>query len=635
MCGIAGVFSGSGDGSAVRGMLDALAHRGPDDSGVWLGGNGLEIGQRRLSIIDLSPAGHQPMASHDGRFQIVFNGEIYNYQALRRELESIAHRQWRGTSDTEVLLAAFEAWGVSEALARAHGMFALAAWDEARQELVLARDRFGEKPLYFGWIGTQFAFASEMKAFAGLRGWSPRLSPSAIAGFLDSGYVQGAQSAVQGIWRLPPGSVLRLPAGALHSPMQWDEIAGRLAYFWRLADEVGRARAEPFTGSVEEAVAELAQHLRDAVAACMVADVPVGAFLSGGIDSTAVVATMQRLSPRPVKTFSIGFEQPEFDEAPFARAIAAHLGTEHHELYVGPRDALGIIPQLARIFDEPFADQSQLPTLLVSRLAGRHVKVSLSGDAGDELFGGYGRYAAIGSLWRGVGWMPAPLRMLSATAARGASKIARAGSARTLAFRIERLADRVGVRDIESMRRQFIGGATRHGRTAGGGSGHAPPASGQSVLRRLMLADQLDYLTDDILVKLDRASMAASLESRVPLLAPALVRFSWRLPDAFLNRGGIGKIVLREVLATLVPPALWARPKQGFAPPVAHWLRSELRDWAEALLEKPALESLGVLDAAGVLDDWRRHQRGDGDYSYSLWNVLMLLAWKHEFGVSA
>jgi len=635
MCGIAGLFNGRGDGAAVRGMLDALSHRGPDDSGVWFDGEGLELGHRRLSIIDLSPTGHQPMASHDGRFQIVFNGEIYNYQALRRELEAIEARTWRGTSDTEVLLAAFGAWGVPATLARAQGMFAFAAWDGLRRELVLARDRFGEKPLYFGWIGKQFAFASEIKAFSALPGWSPRVAPSAIEGFLDSGYVQGPQSAIQGLWRLPPGSVLRLDAAAMRASLGWEEIARRLEYYWRLPDEVARARTDLFDGSFDEAVAELSRQIREAVAACTVSDVPVGAFLSGGIDSTAVVATMQQLSSRPIKSFSIGFEQREFDEAPFARAIAAHLGTDHHELYVGASDAAAVIPQLARTFDEPFADQSQIPTLLVSRLAGRHVKVSLSGDAGDELFGGYGRYAAIGSLWRGVGWMPAPLRMLSATAARGASLLARAGRARSLGFRIARLADRVGVEDLDAMRRQFIGGASRRRLASVDGAGPPPSTAGLSVLRQLMLADQQDYLVDDILVKLDRASMASSIESRVPLLAPDLVRFSWRLPDAFLQRGGTGKLVLRGVLATLVPTDLWARPKQGFAPPLALWLRAELREWAEALLDRQALESLPMLDASAVLEDWRRHQHGDGDYSYSLWNVLMLLAWKHEFRVAS
>jgi len=616
-------------------MLDAIAHRGPDDSGVWIGANGLELGHRRLSIIDLSPTGHQPMPSHDGRFQIVFNGEIYNYAALRSELEALGARPWRGTSDTEVLLAAFEAWGVVGALERAQGMFAFAAWDQARQELVLARDRFGEKPLYFGWVGKRLCFASEIKALAAIPGWSPKLSAAAAVGFLETGYVHGPQSAIEGIWRLPQGSVLRLRADALDSPMRWEQIAPQLEFYWQLPQEVARARSNPFTGSFDEAVAELGTHLRDAVAACMVSDVPVGAFLSGGVDSTTVVATMQALSRGPVKTFSIGFEQPEFDEAPFARRIAEHLGTEHHELYVGAKDALAVVPKLPRLFDEPFADQSQIPTLLVSQLAGRHVKVSLSGDAGDELFGGYGRYAAIDSLWRSVGWMPRPLRRLSANASRGTSALARAGGARNLAFRIDRLADRIGVENVEAMRLQFIGGTTRRARAVAQVAQAPLPAAGMSVLRQLMYADQLDYLPDDILVKLDRATMAASIESRVPLLAPALVRFAWRLPDAYLRQGGSGKLVLRKLLSTLVPEALWNRPKQGFAPPLGHWLRAELREWSQSLLRRQELESLGVLDVDGVLSDWDKHQRGDGDYGYSLWNVLMLLAWKQEFGVSA
>jgi asparagine synthase (glutamine-hydrolysing) len=644
MCGIAGLVDPSSAArTSMSMMLDRLSHRGPDDGGIWSDPEtGMTLGHRRLSIVDLSAAGHQPMVSASGRLVLSYNGEIYNHGDLRAELERAGNAPaWRGHSDTEVLLAGFEAWGIDATLGRCNGMFALALWDTHRRTLTLARDRMGEKPLYFGWVGGQFAFASELKAMWRLPGWSPRMDDESIASFLTSGYVRGPHSAVEGIYRLPPGCHLSLDLDRLRQPCDWEQLVPGLRHYWSLPVVAAQGLATPVHG-IDEAMDAFECLLRDAVAIRMAADVPLGAFLSGGIDSSLVTALMQAQSTRPVRTFSIGFDSADFDEAPHASAIASHLGTAHTELYVGAGDALALVPQLAETFDEPFADHSQIPTMLVSALARRQVTVALSGDGGDELFAGYGRYFAIERLWRLLGPMPRLARsgaapLLAATArALGPFRQSRAADA-PLSLRLNRLAQRMRAKDVDALRLAFISGAgaveiaSRIAHPRDLRHCIASPHIG-GTLRRLMFGDQADYLPDDILHKVDRASMAYGLEARVPLLDHRVVELSWRLPDQLLASRGVGKLVLRRLLERLVPRTLFDRPKQGFAPPMGQWLRGPLRDWAESMLAPEALRELPMLDSRRVRSLWAAHLNGRVDAGQPLWVVLMLADWRRRIG---
>lgn len=637
MCGIAGLLDPSDSALSLVGqMLNRLAHRGPDDNGTWRDGtDGMTLGHRRLAIVDLSPAGHQPMVSASRRHVLVYNGEIYNHIELRHDLDSAGvPMAWQGNSDTETLLAAIDAWGVEAALERCNGMFAFALWDRQQHCLVLARDRMGEKPLYFGWIAGRFTFASELKAFACLPGWAPRIHMPAATAFLRTGYVHGFESAVAGIFRLPPGCLLRLSLGELQEPKDAAWLTSRLEPYWSLASVAAKGMAQPIQDA-DEATRQLEALLHEAVAMRMVADVPLGAFLSGGIDSSLITALMQAQSGRPVRTFSIGFHEPRFDEAPFARAVARHLGTEHTELYVDARTALDLVPSLADTFDEPFADFSQLPTLLVSQLARRHVTVALTGDAGDELFAGYQRYFAILGLWRILRPLPWPLRRGAATACRAAARVLAplslgSGPSGSLPFRFSRLAERLAVPDVDAMRLSFIGGAG-HARVVP----NTPVPSPASIalhdpLRQLMLGDQADYLPDDILFKVDRAAMAHGLETRVPLLDHRVVALSWRLATPLLATDGKGKQPLRRILEKHVPSNMFDRPKQGFSPPMDTWLRGPLREWAEARLSEGSLRELPMLDAGEVRAIWKAHVGGRMDAAYILWNVLMLADWRER-----
>jgi asparagine synthase (glutamine-hydrolysing) len=642
MCGIAGLLDHSDAARAtVASMLAAIAHRGPDDEGIWIdAGSGIAFGHRRLSIIDTSAAGHQPMPSASGRFVVTYNGEIYNYPELRDALEREgAAPNWSGHSDTEVILAGLEAWGIEGTLRRCNGMFALAAWDRERSTLTLARDRMGEKPLYFGWVDGRFGFASELKAMACMRGWTARMAPDAITSFLTCGYVRGPQSAIEGIYRLPPGCVLTLSLQDLRTPRDWDWLAPRIIHYWSLRQAALSGIDAPLLEN-DSTLASLEALLADAVRLRMVADVPLGAFLSGGIDSSLVVALMQARSAEAVRTFSIGFDDPTHDEAPHARAVARHIGTDHTELYVGPGDALALVPHLTTTFDEPFADNSQIPTMLVSALARRQVTVALSGDGGDELFAGYGRYFAILNLWRGMRRLPPLLRYAAGpTLAAMACATQRVPGTRDLPQRLGRLAERIRAGDPDALRLSFIGGAGASRLLAGSSfardPGHSmPPAEIQGTLQRLMYADQFDYLPDDILHKVDRASMACALESRVPLLDHRVVEFAWRLPAAMLVDRGIGKQPLRRILERHVPRALFDRPKQGFAPPMAEWLRGPLREWAESLLSKEALRELPLLDVVSVRALWRAHLERRMDAGTALWSVLMLADWRRRFHAS-
>lgn len=622
---------------AVRRMSDALRHRGPDDAGAYADPEaGVALGHRRLSIVDLSPEGHQPMPSASGRYVIAFNGEIYNFPEVRAALESAgAAPAWRGHSDTEVMLAAIERWGVRGALERFNGMFAFALWDRHERVLTLARDRVGEKPLYFGWVGDDFLFASEMKGLYAHPRWRGALDHGALAMYLRFSYVPAPFSVWQGIAKLPAGTFLTLPwgDGAPRRPH-------RIEPYWSAREVAEAARRDRFTGSDGEAIDGLDAQLREAVRLRMHADVPLGAFLSGGIDSSAVVSLMQAQSPRPVRTFSIGFHESGFDEAKFAKAIAGHLGTDHTELYVDAATARDVIPRLPAIYDEPFGDSSQIPTLLVAELARRHVTVSLSGDGADELFAGYRRHAQGRTVWRALSAVPFPVRSV---AARGLQRVpaglwervlARGRTASRLRHGVNAAAGYLGARDRFDLYHRFSSAWLHPERLVPGAVEHVAPLA-EPALRRgftdfteeMAFLDLISYLPGDVLTKVDRATMAVSLEGRMPYLDHHLIEFAWRLPLHLKLRDGVGKWVLRQVLYRYVPRPLIDRPKTGFAVPVGEWLRGPLRDWAEDLLDPHAMRDDAIMDAAPIRAVWAQHLEGRGDQSLRLWPVLMLQAW--------
>ena len=645
MCGIAGCLRPGGDRrerleSVARRMSDALRHRGPDDEGCWVDpARGVALGHRRLSILDLSPAGHQPMVSESGRWVVIFNGEIYNFLDLRAELEPLGHR-FRGHSDTEVVLAAVERWGLEPALDRLNGMFAFAFWDRERESLHLVRDRLGEKPLYYGWCGGTFLFGSELKALQAHPAFDTEISRDSLAIFLRLGYIPAPSSIYGGIFKLPAGTLLTVhpgKPGALAEPVA----------YWDAKKVVERARRNPFTGSLEAATTALDALLRDAVRIRMVADVPLGAFLSGGIDSSLVVSLMQAQSTRPVRTFSIGFHESQYNEAQHAAAVARHLGTDHTELYVTPKEARDVIPSLPVFYDEPFADASQIPTHLVSRLARRHVTVSLSGDGGDELFGGYDRYFHGRALWKTVGWMPRPGRKLAASLLRavpagwaaplGRWRLTARFASASPADRIRRVAALLESESAESLYRDLVSLWKAPEALVAGSREPATIltdrlrwADAGDFTQRMMFFDMLLYLPEDIMVKVDRASMAVSLESRAPYLDPRVAEFAWRLPLALKVRKGRGKWILRRLLAAYVPPVLTERPKMGFGVPIDSWLRGPLRDWGEALLGRERLRREGYLDAEGIRRIWEQHLREERNWQYLLWPVLMFQAWLED-----
>jgi asparagine synthase (glutamine-hydrolysing) len=634
MCGIAGIyapeqrFNSEGLTSAVSAMACSLRHRGPDDQGTWAdSAAGIALGHRRLSIIDLSPGGHQPMISASGRFTIVLNGEIYNYRELREQLAHAHAIAFRSESDTEVALAAFEVWGVRESLRRFNAMFALALWDAQERALYLARDRFGEKPLYLSRRGLSYAFASELKAFRELPDAPMEIDRAAVALLLRFNCIPAPHSIYAGVQKILPGSFVALRAT---SEPQYEN-------YWELAEVVPRSDAERFHGSVDEAAEQLDVLIRRSVNLRMASDVPLGAFLSGGIDSSLIVAAMQAQSERKVKTFSIGFSDRAYDEAPFARAIAQHLGTEHTEHYVTAEEALNVVPLLPEMYDEPFADSSQIPTYLVSRLARQHVTVSLSGDAGDELFGGYNRHAYVDQIYGAVGWTP---RFVRRGMAKGIALLSpqtwemlavRLGwRMRNPGYKMHKLA---GVLASASPQDMYRGLASHWDWPP---PVHAP-LNGESVTaslegegalsERMMFLDAVTYLPNDILVKVDRASMAVSLEARVPLLDPDIAAFAFRLPLSMKIHNGKGKWLLHQVLAKYVPESLFERPKAGFSVPLGAWLRGPLRDWAAELLAPNNLRQQGFFEPAAVTEKWEEHQNGRYDWAEHLWDVLMFQAW--------
>lgn len=631
MCGITGFldFSRSTTETELRTnvtrMADALRQRGPDDAGVWVdAAAGVAFGHRRLSILDLSPAGHQPMSSHDGRMWIVYNGEIYNHLELRQELQSQGIT-FRGTSDTETLVEAIRVWGVAATVVRCRGIFAFAVFDTVENTLTLARDHLGVKPLYFGRQGSLLFFGSELKALRAHPRFQANIDRSVLPHYLRHNYIPGPYSIYAGIEKLPPGTLCVI---------RDSEATLRPEAYWSLTEHALAGVANPLAGDAATVTEVVHRELQRAVGEQMLSDVPLGAFLSGGIDSSLVVALMQQQSSRPVQTFSIGFELADYNEAPFAEAVARHLGTDHTEHYVSAAEAQSVIPRLPEMFDEPFADSSQIPTFLVSQLARRHVTVALSGDGGDELFCGYRRYFAALAGTRG-GKIPAALRVPGNWGLRLAARCLPAGKWKKFCQRAASF-----LQDADADQR-YLRGMTHWPLDSGVvlGQQMLPPTDFlfperwpkfPELQQRWMWLDTQNYLPDDILVKVDRCSMAVSLESRVPLLDPRVVETAWRVPHDKKVQGRNGKQVLRHILAQYVPRELFERPKMGFGVPIAEWLRGPLRDWSESLLDESRLKQAGYFDAKQVRQTWERHLTGHYDYAYLLWDVLMFQAWLEQ-----
>lgn len=621
MCGIVGLLTAKmksdSIGDELFQMLSRLTHRGPDDQGIWFdGASGIGLAQTRLAITDLSEAGHQPMHSACGRYVIVFNGEIYNHRELREKLsQGAAAPHWRGHSDTEVLLGCIVQWGMRATLNAVVGMFAFAVWDQEEKSLTLTRDRLGEKPLYWGWQGGALLFGSELKSLKAYPDFRADVDRNSLALFLRHNYIPSPHSIYKGIHKLPPGHYVVI---------RRDDKEAASNPYWDYRQIVRKGLRAPFPGSDVQAVDELEALLASSVAGQMVADVPLGAFLSGGIDSSVVVALMQRQSGQRVRTYSIGFKEAALDEAVHARAVARHLGTEHSELYIDERDALAVVPELPRIYCEPFADSSQIPTFLVSRMARQHVTVALSGDGGDELFGGYTPYQFLPKIWRVLRHMPVELRRY----------IASVLSMLPLPQRVQKLREIMDARNREELYLRIRSHWLQPDAVVRGSQEPESLLSDpsewrfvESFERWMMAMDTAGYMPDDILVKVDRAAMANSLETRVPMLDHRVVEFAARLPLHMKIRDGQGKWVLRELLYRHVPRQLVDRPKAGFMVPLGAWLRGPLREWAEELLAESSMRQQGYFDEKKIRTLWLEHLAGTVDRSGSLWSVLMFQAW--------
>ena len=651
MCGIAGFLDTTLRNSSehlhatARRMGEAIRHRGPDDAGSWVdAAAGIALAHRRLSILDLSPAGHQPMLSGNGRYVIVFNGEIYNFQELRKELEKSndAALRFRGHSDTEVMLACFEKWDVEPTLSRLNGMFAFALWDRRERILYLGRDRLGEKPLYYGWMGGVFLFGSELKALRAHPSFEGEINRDALALSLRHSCIPAPHSIYQGVQKLLPGTFLAVNSAVLANPAP--------VPYWSLRQIAENGVGDPFRGSEREAVEQLEILLRDAVRMRMLSDVPLGAFLSGGVDSSLVTSLMQAESSRPIKTFSIGFSEGEYDEARNAAKVAQHLGTEHTELHVTPKEAMTVIPSIPAIYDEPFADSSQIPTFLLSRMARRHVTVGLTGDGGDEVFCGYTRHVWSHRLWKSIHAMPQTFRRATAAALLSVSPkvwdslfrvsypfLPSVMKHRLPGQKVHKLARLLALGNLESVYQTL---ASHWNDPAGIVIGAVEPptvittpgewAKLPQFTQRMMFLDTLTFLPDDMLTKVDRASMAVGLEARIPLLDHRVVEFAWRLPMSMKLRGHQGKWILRELLERYVPRFLVERPKSGFSIPLDRWLRGELRDWAESLLSERRLREDGFFQAQPIREKWAEHLSGKRAWQHHLWDILMFEAWWDE-----
>lgn len=646
MCGLVGYLGsdGGGDPACLRRMTGRIAHRGPDGEGCWYDPEQkIALGHRRLAIVDLSAAGHQPMTSPSGRYMLVFNGEIYNHLILRSMLSASSRAgSWRGHSDTETLLGGFDEWGIQGTVERTIGMFALAVWDRQTATLTLGRDRIGEKPMYYGWqgagSGAAFLFGSELKALRAHPAFENSIDRGALALQMRHNYIPAPHCIYRGIRKLLPGSLLTV---SLRRPDP------RITRYWQASSVTAASDIpDPIGDDPTQAVDHLEALLKDAVLQQMVADVPLGAFLSGGVDSSLIVALMQAQSPRPVKTFTIGFSEDAYNEAGHAALVARHIGTDHRELYVSAAEAMAVIPSLPALYDEPFSDSSQIPTFLVSRLAREHVTVSLSGDGGDELFCGYGRYASTAALWRRLSRLPPPVRRLAARALRamparllhgadaGMHLLAPGAAYPTsLRHKVEKAAAMLDGASLHDVSRIVVSHWFDPASVVIGGHEHPtafdglPDPAGTDMVQQLMLLDLATYLPDDILAKVDRAAMSASLETRAPFLDHRVVEFALRQPHSMRIRDGQGKWALKQVLYRHVPKALIDRPKMGFGVPIGDWLRGPLRDWAEALLDPVRLRNEGYLRAGPIRQKWEEHITGKRNWQYHLWDVLMFQSW--------
>jgi asparagine synthase (glutamine-hydrolysing) len=650
MCGIAGgIFTANTDQRVhdiLRRMNAVQVHRGPDDSDIWMdGATGVGLAHRRLAVIDLSREGRQPMISPSGRYVLVYNGEVYNYEDIRCDLaQSRKDLSWRGHSDTEVILAAIEHWGLVPAVQRFVGMFALAVWDRRERVLSLVRDRIGIKPLYYGLAGRSIIFGSELKALRTHPEFAARIDRQSLQDYLQFAYVPAPRTIYTQAWKLPAGHHLTIALGVDDRPPSLSATEP----YWSAETVAIRGQQHPAAISESAAVAQMTDILNEAVRSRMTADVPLGAFLSGGIDSSTIVALMQANSARPIKTFTIGFHENGYDEARHAAAVANHLGTEHTELYASHKAALELIPELPSVYCEPFADPSQIPTLLLSRLTRKSVTVSLSGDGGDELFGGYNRHFIGSRLWPMILRIPLGLRHRLSGWIRSIpprawdklfnflrrSKFPQRWLIDTPGDRVHKLCLGISAASPEQMYTRWITHwpPTNDALNDGSGADDHPfsaicNALASDFTSQMMLMDLKGYLADDILVKLDRATMAASLEARVPMLDHRVVEAAWQLPLHFKVAGGQGKRILRKILQQYVPVRLIERPKTGFAVPLDSWLRGPLRDWAETLLDRERIKRDGFLDAAPIRRKWREHFTGRRNWQYQLWVVLMFQAW--------
>ena len=649
MCGIAGFITAPTDTikltTITKKMADTIAHRGPDDYGIWIDENcQIALGHQRLSILDLSSAGHQPMHSACNRFVMVFNGEIYNHLEIRDKLQSTSHQllDWRGHSDTETLLAAFVDWGIEKTLEVCVGMFSIALWDRQENVLTLVRDRMGEKPLYYGWRGNTFMFASELKALKVHPDFNGEIDRQSLSLLLSFNYIPAPNSIYRGIKKLPSGTFLQISINNYQLPVN-------ATPYWSLGKVAKKGQSQLFSGSDDQALSLLENCLGDAVEGQQLADVPLGAFLSGGIDSSLVVSMMQTRSTQKVKTFTIGFDESQYNEAKYAKAVATHLGTEHSELYISPNDALGVIPKLPWLYDEPFADSSQIATFLVAKLARNHVKVALSGDGGDELFGGYNRHIWSRSIRNKTDWMPKSIRhgigsVIGSIPTSSWDRINNISDSllpsqyRTVhaGEKMHKLADLLTVDNDSDLYRGFVSQWPNPSEVVIGENSidrmktTVPNKKNfADIEHQMMFMDAMTYLPDDILCKVDRAAMGVSLETRVPLLDHRVVDLAWKLPLHMKIRNGQGKWLLRELLFKHVPKKLVDRPKQGFGLPVASWLRGPLREWVEELIDESRLKKEGYFHPQPIRIAWNEHLKGKNRQN-QLWGVLMFQAWLEE-----